>query len=310
MHENKIKTNVVSGSLGAGKTTLILNMVKQFPKDYKVVWLKNEYGDFNIDSELAKESAIQTKEILNGCLCCVLVGRLHDALEELAKMNPQRIIIETAGTAYPYPIITQIEKVKGLELDSYIQVIDVINFEKFRDDSFINQSQSKLVDAVVLNKVEIAGESELYNAEEYANGIYRKIPIIKSEKGFVNIILLIGLESSSLNEMEIAIDNKHNTGDHSDHPEDFEVFGINLEDKIISTEKLSEFLKSINDAYSDFYRIKGIVKTEDGYKLFNWVTGRITTETLRKYTGDSVLTFMGKNIKNREEEVRKYLSLT
>lgn len=307
-NDEKIKVNVVSGSLGAGKTTLILNMVKQFPEDYNVVWLKNEYGDFNIDSELARESAIQTKEILNGCLCCVLVGRLHDALQELVKMNPKRIIIETAGTAYPYPIISQIEKISELDLDSYIQVIDVINFEKFRDDSYINQSQAKFVDAVVLNKIQVASEEECYQAEEYAYGLYRKIPIIKSNNGFVDLNLLIGLDKDSvdINNPKNTLEN--NGTEHSDHPEEFEVFGINLENKLVNTDQLSDFIRTINDAYSDFYRIKGIVRTEEGYKLYNWVTGRVTTEILRKYSGGGVLTFMGKNIKNREEEIKKYIN--
>src|SRR5690606_29903324 len=105
---------------------------------------KNAFGDVNIDSELAKSSHIQTKEILNGCLCCVLVGKLHDALEEIVQKyeHLDRLIIETAGTAYPFPVINEILKVKGLRLDGMVKVIDVLNFERLEDTSFFAKEQA------------------------------------------------------------------------------------------------------------------------------------------------------------------------
>src|SRR5690242_204186 len=108
----KIPTTVVTGYLGAGKTTIILNLIKQLQEDYQVVWLKNEYGNLSIDSELAKEHNIEVKEMLNGCLCCVLVGKLKDALHEIIRdYTPDRIIIESSGTAYPLPIVLEINEI-------------------------------------------------------------------------------------------------------------------------------------------------------------------------------------------------------
>merc|ERR1712093_507161 len=72
--QQDIPVSVFTGFLGAGKTTIILSLLKQLPKDYKVVLLKNEFGDVEVDSQLAKESAVEAvSEILNGCMCCVLL---------------------------------------------------------------------------------------------------------------------------------------------------------------------------------------------------------------------------------------------
>lgn len=101
--------NVFTGFLGAGKSTCILNLIQQLNEralvqNSNIVWLKNEFGENAVDSVLAKEKSIAVKEILNGCLCCTLVGKLSDAIKEIVEtMHPDRIIIETSGSAYPAP---------------------------------------------------------------------------------------------------------------------------------------------------------------------------------------------------------------
>ena len=79
----QIPITVFTGFLGAGKTTIILSLIPQLPKDYKLCLLKNEFGDIAVDSELARESNVSVQEMLNGCLCCVLVGQMKNALTEL-----------------------------------------------------------------------------------------------------------------------------------------------------------------------------------------------------------------------------------
>src|ERR1700758_5520236 len=93
-----IPITIITGFLGSGKTTLILNLVPQVPKNYRLALIKNEFGDVAIDSQLASASAISgVKELLNGCICCNLVGSLSDALDELRiSQKPDRIVIETS----------------------------------------------------------------------------------------------------------------------------------------------------------------------------------------------------------------------
>src|SRR2546430_913546 len=102
-----IPITIVTGFLGSGKTTLILSLLPQLRAanpSYRLALLKNEFGDLAIDSQLASASAISAvQELLNGCICCNLVGQLGPALEELADSAapPDRIVIETSGSAFP-----------------------------------------------------------------------------------------------------------------------------------------------------------------------------------------------------------------
>ena len=161
-----IPITVFTGYLGAGKTTIILNVIKSLKEGYKVVWLKNEFGNVEIDSELAKESHIAVKEMINGCLCCVLVGKLGEAIKELiSTYSPDRIIIETSGSAYPAPIAWEIRKLtkEGVQvkLDSIINVIDAINFSGYEDKSYTAKIQAEYTDLILINKHEEVKEEEL-----------------------------------------------------------------------------------------------------------------------------------------------------
>lgn len=303
MKNNNIPITVVTGQLGSGKTTIILNLIKQLPKDYKVVWLKNEYGDVNIDSELAKENNIQTQEILNGCLCCVLVGKLHDALLEIVtKFNPDRIIVETAGTAYPYPIILEIEKIEKIKLDGVINVIDSLNFKGFEDISYVAKTQAKFVDLVVINKTGLIDNDKLYEVEEDIYDLYYQNPKVKTSDGKVDKDLILGLDHKlfelTKNDKEIL--------EKSHHHEEIEIFSWEKSKTFDSKEKFEEFLKNIPP--TRFSRIKGIIKFENGNFLLNYVLGRFDWIKLEKFSGDSKITFMGNHINEFRDEVEGWLS--
>ena len=129
-----IPITIITGFLGSGKTTLILNLIPQLPRDYRLALLKNEFGDVAIDSQLATASSISgVKELLNGCICCNLVGQLGDALETLrSDVKPNRIIIETSGSAFPATLAMEVNRLGretgSFSLDGVIVVIDVENW--------------------------------------------------------------------------------------------------------------------------------------------------------------------------------------
>jgi G3E family GTPase len=293
--KSKIQTNVFLGNLGAGKTTIILSLIKQLPKDYKVVWLKNEYGDVNIDSELAKENNIKTAEIMNGCICCVLIGRLGDAIKEIQeKYNPERLIIETAGTAYPFPIINEINKNPNLDLDSILNVIDILNFDKFGDKGHLAREQAEYIDLVILNKVELAKEKfESEKIEDILDEIYDlypDTPKIESRNGEVDKEIILGIDSKL---PELAGNNSEELH-HIHNDSEITSFSFENTDKTFTKEEIENLLRSLNP--SDYYRIKGIIKLENDYFLLNYVYGRITWEKVKRYNGNSKITFIGKGI--------------
>jgi G3E family GTPase len=295
MESKKVKVNLVTGALGAGKTTIILDLINQLsnqPKKEKVMWLKNEYGDVNIDSRLADQSIVQTKEILNGCLCCVLIGKLGTALKEIVEnYNIDRLIIETAGTAHPFPVIDAIKKVENLELDSVIKVVDCLNFDKFDDKSYVARQQSKLFDLIVLNKVEKVSVDEMNRVEDEVYDLYLEIPKYKSEKGHVPVNLLTGYNSHP---------GKHSLSEIHEHIDDLEAFAF-ITAEFIDIDKLKIILENLNP--DNFFRIKGLIKNKNKNYLLDYVLGQIEISEVNTEINDTTINFIGEKIKTFEREV-------
>ncbi len=122
-----IKVNIISGFLGAGKTTLIRKLIGEVYKGEKIALIENEFGEIGIDGGFLKNSGIEIKEMNSGCICCSLVGDFGESLKEMANTyHPERIIIEPTGVGKLSDVMGAIKKVEGveLELDSAITVVD------------------------------------------------------------------------------------------------------------------------------------------------------------------------------------------
>ncbi|NCB32748.1 MAG: GTP-binding protein [Erysipelotrichia bacterium] len=136
------KVNVVSGFLGAGKTTLIAKLLKEVFAGERVVLVENEFGEIGIDGGFLKDSGIEIREINSGCICCSLRGDFQEALRKVIDTyQPARIIIEPSGVGKLSDILKIIRSVDGVELDSYSSVVDAArckiyhkNFKEFFDD--------------------------------------------------------------------------------------------------------------------------------------------------------------------------------
>ena len=259
---------------GSGKTTLILNLLPQLPKAYKLALLKNEFGDVAIDSELASSSAIGgVQELLNGCICCNLVGQLGDALDTLHEdVNPDRIIIETSGSAFPATLAMEVNRL-GREsgkytLDGVIVVIDVENWKGYEDTSYTAKMQARYTDLMVFNKWETVDERRYDDCLDRVGDIELQVPIVKSEKGKVDKSVLLGLDSAFAKELDPLLHDHddHQAGEHDhteDHQSEVEVLSVTLssEDSVahgVNLDSLETFLLSAPK--DEVYRIKAIVK--------------------------------------------------
>lgn len=300
-----IPITVFTGYLGAGKTTIILNVIKSLKEGYKVVWLKNEFGNVEIDSELAKESHIAVKEMINGCLCCVLVGKLGEAIKELiTTYSPDRIIIETSGSAYPAPIAWEIRKLtkEGVQvkLDSIINVIDAINFSGYEDKSYTAKIQAEYTDLILINKHEEVKEEELDHVLDDVYDLNPTTPKIKTDHGKVSTDVIFGIDSKLMDtytDVKIKSDHQHLDG------EVFNYEGDNQVDREILKKLLSTLPKK------NFFRIKGIGRDERGSYLINYVFGKTDIEELKEEHTKTKLLFIGKNIGTYKEEIEKVLNL-
>lgn len=165
-----IKIDVISGFLGAGKTTLIKKLFESKLKNEKVVLIENEFGEIGVDGSFLKNSGVQIKEINSGCICCSLVGDFSKSMKELVEnYAPDRIIIEPSGVGKLSDIIKAIEKVdEPLKINIVATVVDggkckmyYKNFGEFYDDqvkqanTIIVSKTDKLTNDKVLAAVEL-----------------------------------------------------------------------------------------------------------------------------------------------------------
>ena len=164
-----IKVDIISGFLGAGKTTFIKELISKVFKDEKVVLIENEFGEIGIDSGFMKEAGIEVTEMNSGCICCTLVGDFAEALKQVADTySPDRIIIEPSGVGKLSDVTAAVERMSGeagLEVNSAITVVDgkkaqmyMKNFGEFYSDQLENAStvvvsRTQMIDEAKLSKV-------------------------------------------------------------------------------------------------------------------------------------------------------------
>ncbi|OAX78572.1 hypothetical protein ACJ72_07118 [Emergomyces africanus] len=200
-----IPVTIITGFLGAGKTTILLNLIPQLPPDYRLALLKNEFGDLAVDSELATANSISgVRELLNGCICCNLVGQLGDALLQLRdEVKPDRIVIETSGSAFPATLAMEVNRIsrenKGqFVLDGVISVIDVENWQGYDDTSYTAKLQAKYTDLIIFNKWEDVSEDRFDTCLDRVADLELDTAWVKSTKGSVDKDVLLGIDGALL----------------------------------------------------------------------------------------------------------------
>ena len=140
------KIDIISGFLGAGKTTLIKKLLDESFKGEKIVLIENEFGEIGIDGGFLKDAGVEITEMNSGCICCSLVGDFGEALKRvLAQFSPDRIVIEPSGVGKLSDVVAAVERVQAeapdLHLNSFVTVVDAAkakvymkNFGEFFND--------------------------------------------------------------------------------------------------------------------------------------------------------------------------------
>ena len=168
--------DIISGFLGAGKTTFIQKLLQEALKGENVVLIENEFGEIGIDSGFLKNSGIEIREMNQGCICCSLVGDFETSLKEvIEKYQPDRILIEPSGVGKLSDILSAVKTVSAnlpVHLDGAVTVVDASkaklynkNFGEFFDD------QIRFATTVVLSRTDTAKEEKV----EEAVAIVRKV---------------------------------------------------------------------------------------------------------------------------------------
>ena len=162
-----LKIDIVSGFLGAGKTTFIERLLKTKLKDEKVVLIENEYGEVSVDTDILKDTKIEIRELSQGCICCSLVGDFSKSLKTIVDTyNPDRILIEPSGVGKLSDIIKAVAET-GLQenVNSLVCLVDAKKakmYERNFGEFFVDQIES--AHTVILSRTDIAKEEVIETA--------------------------------------------------------------------------------------------------------------------------------------------------
>ena len=232
MSKKMIQIDVVSGFLGAGKTTLIKKLVAEALKDTKVVLIENEFGEIGIDGGFLKEAGIEIKEMNSGCICCSLVGDFGTSLKEVLKTySPERILIEPSGVGKLSDVMKAVQNVideKEVMLNSAVAVVDASkckmylkNFGEF----FVNQIE--YAGTIILSRTGNISEEKLNQAIALIREHNTKATIITTpweELNGIDILETIegakNLEAELMAELKSHKDEEEHHHHHHDHEEE------------------------------------------------------------------------------------------
>ena len=221
-----VKIDIISGFLGAGKTTLIKKLLKEAFQDEQVVLIENEFGEIGIDGGFLKEAGIQIREMNSGCICCSLVGDFGASLKEVVeKYHPDRILIEPSGVGKLSDVIKAVQGVQDevdIVLNSYTTVVDAKKCRMYMRNfgEFFN-NQVEYAGAIIMSRTDIVDEEKAMQAMELLRGINEKAAIITTpiEKLDGKKLLDVMEHPVSLEEEMMEEHEHHHHHDH-DHDEE------------------------------------------------------------------------------------------
>ena len=217
------KIDIISGFLGAGKTTLIKKLLSDAYKGEQVVLIENEFGEIGIDGGFLKEAGIEIREMNSGCICCSLVGDFGKSLHEVVDTyHPDRILIEPSGVGKLSDVIKAVQDVQGeidAELNSFTTVVDVTKCKIYRKnfgEFFSNQIE--YAGAVILSRTDKAKPEKIQERVALLRELNEKAPIITTPiEQLPGEKILETMESSKSLEDELLAEVAKEAHDHEHH---------------------------------------------------------------------------------------------
>ena len=303
-----VKIDIISGFLGAGKTTLIKKLLKEAFEGEQVVLIENEFGEIGIDGGFLKDAGIEIREMNSGCICCSLVGDFGASLKEVVeKYHPDRILIEPSGVGKLSDVIKAVQGVEedvDIQLNSYTTVVDakkckmyMRNFGEFFDN------QVQYAGAIIMSRTDIVDEKKAMESMELLRSINEKAAIITTsiEKLDGKKILEVMEHPVSLADELLKEEQEHHHHAHDDecgcgHDQDHEHHHDHDEEcgcghhhdhhhhhadevftswgretiKKFTREGLEKMLESLSasEEYGVILRAKGMLPAEDGTWIY------------------------------------------
>ena len=256
---NKLPVTVITGFLGAGKTTLIRHLM-QNPGGRRLAVVVNEFGDVGVDGEILKSCAIpdcpaeNIMELANGCICCTVADDFIPTIEALMALDPRpdHILIETSGLALPKPLLKAFDwpdirsritvdgvialaDAEAVAAGRFAPNIDAVEAQRAADEgldhetplSEVFEDQISCADIILLTKPDLAGADGLARARDViAAEAPRPLPVVEVAEGVVDPRVILGLGAAAEDDMDARP--SHHDAPHDHDHEDFDTVVIDL----------------------------------------------------------------------------------
>lgn len=317
------KMDIITGFLGAGKTTLVKKLISENTVTEKIVLIENEFGDVNIDSQFLQDTQIEITELTSGCICCTLLGDFGAALKKImAEINPDRIIVEPSGVAKATDVIkaVKIAAIPEIVINSISNVVDAsicdVYIEEFGE---FYRDQIRHAGCILMSRTDECDEEELKAATEAVKSVNANAILVTTPWNELSgeqiyqgmclgkkVINAIFGDSLAHHESESAHSHNHGRDDNHVHVhvhnKASDVFSTVSYETInhFSQEELLSRLSSLDQCQGKVLRAKGVVKSGEGEWLhFDYVPNKQEIRSgSPSITG--LICVIGKDIENNE----------
>ncbi|SFU52688.1 GTPase, G3E family [Clostridium sp. DSM 8431] len=308
-----MQVDIVSGFLGAGKTTLIKKILDSNLKEEKIVVIENEFGEVSIDGRILERYGINIKEINSGCICCSLTKDFKESLKDIKKLfNPDRIIIEPSGVAKLSDVIKSISEVREVKINNIITVIDALNFENYLenfDEFYVNQIKSARL--VFINDRGRNDKSLLNSTELKVKELNKRCEVVTLPIDNIDIreILKPKEEKQRFTRPSFKTGKIHKEEVKHEHHHSSEFSNISIEtNKIFTEDNLKKIFitKVQSGGFGNVLRAKGMVELESK----KWIEFHYTPGMFNIYKAEpqkkGIVVFIGDVID--KEEIKSLFS--
>jgi G3E family GTPase len=308
----KIKVDVFSGFLGAGKTRLIKKLIEENYYNEQIAIIENEFGEVSIDGEILRKTNTRVTEINSGCICCQVSGDFKKSLLEVVESyKVDRLIIEPTGVAKLTDLKKTFEEKEFLDVFEVDKLITVVDCEKFnlylKNFKNFYVDQIRAANLIILSRVQNISNDALLQVKNEINKINNNLFIIDKIWDNTHSEYLMAYDKKN-----VIMQNKNKSNSKGifkankgaklvkEDASNFQTFAVTM-DRSMSKEELINKFKFIsnNDVYGQIIRAKGIVNINNKMGQFDFTLNEFSIEEIN-YSGKGIISFIGVNLNKQE----------